>query len=122
MLISDQDVRVNSRSNGSSVSAEHAEAARALAEEVRNAPGADKAWPKITTVLDQFGEGALTPEVGRRIDRALSQSGLNVDPPLEVIDSRNGTVCVSVPNGGPHPPSDFIKVTEFISGEPPREW
>jgi Mg2+ and Co2+ transporter CorA len=104
------------------VSHEHAEAARALAEEVRSAPGADKAWPKITTVLDQFGEEALTPEAGRRIDQALSQSGLRVDPPLEAIDSRNGTVCVSVPNGGPHHPSDFIKVTEFIPGQPPRQW
>src|SRR6476661_8460319 len=100
MLISDEDARVVPRSNGTSVSDEHADAARALAQEVRHAPGADKAWPKITTVLDQFGERALTPEVGRRIDEALAQSGLRVDPPLEAIDSRNGTVCLSVPNGG----------------------
>ena len=122
MLISEEDAQVVRRSNGGSVSREHAQAAQAIAEEVRSAPGADKAWPKITTVLDQFGEQALTPEVGRRIDQALSQSGLLVDPPLETIDSRNGTVSVSVPNGRPTDPSDFIKVTEFIPGEPPRRW
>ena len=75
MPIPEEDARVARRSNGSSVSPEHAEAARALAEEVRNAPGADKAWPKITTVLDQFGEKSPTPEAGRRIDQAPVQVG-----------------------------------------------
>jgi Mg2+ and Co2+ transporter CorA len=121
VLISDSQVGRRGHANRQATST-YEEAARHLAKEVKCAPGADKAWPKITTVLDKFGEGTLTPEVGRGVDDALTGVGLRVDPPLETITSRNGTVCLSGSGNGTSHPSEFIRVMEMVPGEAPREW
>ena len=68
------------------------DAANELRQQVLNAPGPKKAWPRITTVLAAFDEQALTPEAASRIDRALAEAGIVVEPNLAELDSRSGTV------------------------------
>src|SRR4051794_6480033 len=57
-------------------------AAAGIASEIADLEVPRKAWLKVTSVLDRFGEESLNHEVGRRIDAALSEAGLRVEPSL----------------------------------------
>ena len=61
------------------------ETARGLATEVAGRP---RAWQRMTTILDRFGETELTPETRRRIANALSEAGLVAHPPIEHVERR----------------------------------
>ncbi len=113
MLIAEEDKKAR---GGNEVNAGDRKTAERFAREVSDAPGVDKAWPKVTTVLDAFGESSRD-----RISHALAAAGLVVDPPLEEM-GRTGTVCLSVPNGKPADPTEFIRVTELLPGQAAHQW
>lgn len=92
------------------------EAAEALKEQVLAAPGANKAWPKITTVLKDFDERALTPEARTRIAGAFREVGVICEPPFDSLEARGGTVCLSVPGVAPATPSELFEATIIEGG------
>ena len=91
-------------------------AAERLREQVLNAPGPNKAWPKITTVLSAFREQALTADVAQRLGAALEDVGLIVEPRLDALDSRSGTVCLSLPDSGENADDPIVTAMRVVPG------
>jgi Mg2+ and Co2+ transporter CorA len=71
-----------------------------LADTVRAAPHG-RTWRRVTTLLDDFGTFSLTPDVRERLDTALLESGLRVEPPLARAN-RHDTLRLSLLAGDPH--------------------
>jgi len=76
--------------------------ARHLAAEVREAAGRRRTWRKVTTLLDLFGQHRLTPSVRARMAEALTEAGLDAEPPIEELD-RYQTVRLTVSGDGDRP-------------------
>jgi hypothetical protein len=107
-----------------SVAERDREAAENLAWRVRDAPQAPVAWPRVTSVVAGFGEsGGLSQELAIRIDRALTEAGLRVQPPLKELVSdeshMRGTVCVSARDGAVSAlPDEFLEIRRCTPGQP----
>jgi Mg2+ and Co2+ transporter CorA len=105
--------------------------ARAVADEVR-ATDTGMTWRKVTTLLDRFGAGRLTPDVRARIGEALAAAEVQVKPPIDDVQ-RFETVRLSLGlEGGPDegrtrtmthvvPVAEAVRVGEWRPGEPARE-
>ena len=101
------------------------ETARELAERVAGSPQR-RTWRRVTTLLDDFHVFALTPDVRERLDGALAEAGVRVDPPLTTA-TRHDTVRLSMASdrghsGGDLPRvSDLVQATVWRPGERPVE-
>jgi Mg2+ and Co2+ transporter CorA len=105
--------------------------AHELAAEVR-AVDTGMTWRKVTTLLDRFGAYRLTPEVRRRVSRALTEAGLQVKPPMDQVQ-RFETVRLSILQEGAEsegrtrtmthvvPVDQAIRLTEWSPGRRGRE-
>jgi hypothetical protein len=104
--------------------------ASALADEVR-ATDTGVTWRKVTTLLDRFGAGRLTPTVRARIEEALATAEVRVKPPIAEVQ-RFETVRLSLGLEGEQegrtrtmthvvPVTQALRVSEWRPGEPGRE-
>lgn len=105
--------------------------ARAVADEVR-ATDAGTTWRKVTTLLDRFGAGRLTPDVRARVGSALAGAEVQVKPPIDDVQ-RFETVRLSVglEDAGDQgrtrtmthvvPVAEAVRVSEWRPGERGRE-
>lgn len=71
--------------------------AQAIAAEVRRAAEAEqrRSWRKVTTLLSAFEVYRLTQASRQRIGQALTDAGLVLDPPFDVV-ARAGTVHLTI--------------------------
>jgi hypothetical protein len=105
--------------------------ARALADEVR-ATDAGVTWRKVTTLIDRFGAGRLTPGVRERIAAALAAAELSVKPSFADVQ-RYETVRLAFGDAAAEdegrtrtmshvvPVAEAARITEWRPGEPARE-
>ena len=72
--------------------------AEEIAEAVRRAEAESKrrSWRRVTTLLAAFGLYNLTDAARSRIDHALAEAGLVVEPPLAIVERSGGVRLSSV--------------------------
>jgi hypothetical protein len=105
--------------------------ARTLADEVR-ATETGVTWRKVTTLLDRFGAGRLTPGARERIANALGAADLNVKPAFADVQ-RYETVRLALGDMGPAdqgrtrtmshvvPVAEAARISEWRPREPVSE-